>query len=328
MHDLVCPRDHLPLVRSDTALTCTAGHCYPVHGGIPVFILDDVDQTHGEASRALRLKEIEYELTRDDGATPPRDQVDPLVREILGGTCGNMYKAVRNEIDHYPIPELRLPAGAGARFLDIGCNWGRWSVAAAQKGYAVTGVDPSFGALVVARRIFRQFGLEGRFICADARHLPFKDDSFDVVFSYSVLQHFSKDDVRATLRQIARIMTGHSHIQMANKFGVGSAYHRLRRLFSQLGVFHVRYWSPRELLAAFDADIGRSQLEVDGFFGLGMQASDLASFRPHHRLILRLSERLRRFNGLTPLADSLYVNSQSSKPGLAASNADVLARQR
>ena len=45
---------------------------------------------------------------------------------------------------------LDLPRGP---LLDIGCSWGRWSLAAARKGYSVVGIDPSLGAVMAARRI-------------------------------------------------------------------------------------------------------------------------------------------------------------------------------
>ena len=41
---------------------------------------------------------------------------------------------------------------AGSRLLDLGSSWGRWSIAAARKGYSVVGLDPSLGAVLAARR--------------------------------------------------------------------------------------------------------------------------------------------------------------------------------
>ncbi len=311
--ELVCPRDHEPLVRAGDTLTCPAGHAYPIHGGIPVFVLPEVPQTDSGCLRALDPEWIARELAHDDGSTPLPVQVHPIVREILGGSCGNMYDAVKHELDHYPIPHLRLPSSTTRQtLLDIGCNWGRWAIAATQAGYRVTGIDPSFGALVIARRVFRQFGLTGNFICADARYLPFKSNSFEVAFSYSVFQHFNETDVRLSLAELARVTRGSSLVQMAGKFGLRSIYQQLRRLGSQPTAFNVRYWSPRELLSVFNDIIGPSRISIDGFFGLGMQASDLEYFRPIHQMVLQASETLRRYQALAPLADSLYIHSEVS----------------
>src|SRR2546421_318531 len=77
------------------------------------------------------------------------------------------------ELDSYPIPELRLPAGDGRRLIDVGCSWGRWSIAAARKGYRVVGIDPSLGAIIAARRVSESLGLPIRYVVGDARYLPF-----------------------------------------------------------------------------------------------------------------------------------------------------------
>jgi SAM-dependent methyltransferase/uncharacterized protein YbaR (Trm112 family) len=310
-HTLVCPRDHKSLTQIGNTLTCPDGHQYPIHGGIPIFVLPDVDQTTHGSLRALDPEQIAKELEWDDGSMPSPDEFHPLIRQLLGGTCGNMYDAVKHQLPRYPIPRLRFaPNAPGESLLDIGCNWGRWSVAAAQAGYQVTGIDPSLGALVVARRVFRQLGLNGTFICADARYLPFKNDNFDMAFSYSVLQHFSKSDVRLALAEIARVTKGSSLIQMANKFGLRSIYHQARKLGSTPDIFAVRYWSPRELISVFSEIVGPSQISIDGFFGLGMQASDLKHFRLSHQWVVRASEALRKHESLSFFADSLYVRSQ------------------
>jgi len=75
----------------------------------------------------------------------------------------------------------------------------------------------------------------------------------------------------------------------------------------------VRYWSPRELLAAFRDEIGPSTLSVDGFFGLGIQATDLDLLPLRYRLVVKLSRQLTRVSTMLPflisVADSLYVNA-------------------
>ena len=46
-----------------------------------------------------------------------------------------MYAHLIGSLGDCPIPELCLPpAGADASLLDVGCSWGRWSMAAARKG--------------------------------------------------------------------------------------------------------------------------------------------------------------------------------------------------
>ena len=58
------------------------------------------------------------------------------------------------------------------------------------------GIDPSLDAVLAARRVSRQLGVEASFVVGDARFLPFANDSFDTVFCYSVLQHFSKENAK------------------------------------------------------------------------------------------------------------------------------------
>jgi SAM-dependent methyltransferase len=214
----------------------------------------------------------------------------------------------------YPIPELRLPAGEGKTFLDLGCNWGRWSIAAARKGYAVIGVDPSLGAVMAARRVAERLGLPIRHVVADARFLPFPSSSFDVVFSYSVLQHLSKTNVRTVVDQVARTLKagGVSFIQMPNFLGIRSLQHQARRGFREPCDFEVRYWSLPELTKAFSR-IGTTAISVDCYFGLGLQESDVHLMPPHLKLLIRLSAVLRQLTGRLPflkyVADSVYVRS-------------------
>jgi ubiquinone/menaquinone biosynthesis C-methylase UbiE len=55
-------------------------------------------------------------------------------------------------------------------------------------------------------------------VVGDARFLPFADNSFNTVFSYSVFQHFSKENTKISLDEAARVLkkNGKSLIQMPN----------------------------------------------------------------------------------------------------------------
>lgn len=333
LENLVCPRDHGRLVLEDNAVLCSV--CckkYPVLDGVPVMLLDDVEQTMGLAHASIecargrrtdmRAPELYLEtlgVNEEEKALAVslcgRSVIDPVVSVLIGATSGNMYRRLVGALDRYPIPELRLGPGAGKRFLDIGCNWGRWSVAATRLGYQAVGIDPSLGAILAARRVSKSLGCDIKFIVADGRYLPFRDASFDVIFSYSVLQHFAKDHVAMCLREVARLLadTGYCFIQLANAFGIRSLYHQAKRKFKEPKDFEVRYWSPGELKHAFRTCVGKTTLRVDGYFGLGIQRSDWGLMPSRFKLIIVLSEILRGisllFPPLTYGADSLYVKA-------------------
>lgn len=102
------------------------------------------------------------------------------------------------------VRQLGVPAAR--RWLDVGCGTGALTsaVLAAADPVGVTGVDPSEGFLTTARA--QMTDPRASFEVADARELPFADDSFDVVVSGLVL-NFVPDPARAAA-EIARVTRG------------------------------------------------------------------------------------------------------------------------
>jgi SAM-dependent methyltransferase/uncharacterized protein YbaR (Trm112 family) len=328
---LVCPRDQQSLRAGRDRLVCPQGHEYPMVNGVPVMLWDDASQDIGSASLrearkqpppdpwfvdAIPCNAEEYELVRKQIAAFQPGAVDPVVQSVLTITNGNLYRPLLGRLREYPIPEIRIPAAAGDTLLDVGCNWGRWCVAASRKGYHAVGIDPGLGAVLAAKRVCNQLGVTAAFVVGDAYCLPFAAYSFDRVFSYSVLQHFSKDDARHALGEVARVLRpgGESLIQMPNSLGVRSLQHQLMRGFRAPRDYEVRYWTPGELLRCFRKMIGESRLSADCYFGLGIQISDVELLPAMHRAVIRTSEMLRRISEKVPamvgVADSLYVHSR------------------
>ena len=332
--NLVCPRDHQGLECRGEMLVCASDHRYPVVEGVPIMLIDDVEQTIGVATASLhraqgkeapdrRAAQLHLESLGISEAEKQgilqlqangQGEIDPVVAYLIGATSGYSYKHLIGRLPTYPIPELRLADVRGEAFLDIGCNWGRWSIAAARKGYAVVGIDPSLGAILAARRVAAQLGLPIRYLVADGRYLPFKPASFSTIFAYSVLQHLAPADVGLVIAEVARVLRegGTSFIQMAHFLGIRSLYHQARRRFRQAQDFEVRYWSMPQLKRAFGR-IGRTSLSVDCYFGLGLQTADRALMPNGLKLVIDTSEVLRKlsnvFSPLKYLADSLYVMS-------------------
>jgi SAM-dependent methyltransferase len=303
---LVCPRDRARLERAGDELVCAEGHSYAVVGGIPVLLVAEDEPTHGACWTSLQHP------TEVDG------DADAFVEHVIAATCGNLYRHMVGNLREYPIPEIRLPRGDGRLFLEVGCNWGRWCVSAARRGYRVVGVDPSLDAIRAARRVAEKLDIEAEYVVADARHLPFTDESFDVVFSYSVFQHFTRDAAVAAFEEIGRVLErgGLSLVQMANVWGVRSLANQLRerRFREPRSLFDVRYWSTGELQRELQRAIGPTRLSVDGFLTLNPQPADLPLLPRRYRALVRLSETYRRVSARLPflvhVADSIYAASR------------------
>lgn len=332
LQHLVCPVSRSRLQFAGGALRSPEGRTYPVVDGVPIMLVRESEETLHVAGATLARAQSEPQAASDElyletlgisdqqrqevreAARSGRARIDPVVASLVAATGGNAYRGLVGKLSEYPIPEIRLPHGEGRSLLDIGCNWGRWSISAARKGYQVVGLDPSLGAIIAARRVAGKLGLPNRYVVGDARFLPFAPEAFDVVFSYSVLQHFRKTDVATAVAEIARVVKpgGRALIQMPNAFGIVSLIHQARRGFREGTKFDVRYWRLRELERAF-AKIGPTSISVDCFFGLGLQKSDAAILSPPVRALIALSELLRaasdRVRALRLVADSVYVSA-------------------
>jgi SAM-dependent methyltransferase len=86
---------------------------------------------------------------------------------------------------------LRPHVRKGMRALEVGCGSAKLSALLAAEGVEVYGIDQSANALRVAKRNFAYLSAPGFVARADAFALPFPDESFDLVFSTGLLEHFS-----------------------------------------------------------------------------------------------------------------------------------------
>jgi SAM-dependent methyltransferase/uncharacterized protein YbaR (Trm112 family) len=312
--ELVCPRDKSDLRCDDGRLICAQHHTYPIADGIPIMLVPEVSQTAPAVTSRSLATAAEKVFRHEEGLN---GSVDPYVQKAIVGTNGNLYAPIKGKLTRYPIPEIRLaPAREDSRdLLDLGCNWGRWCIAAAHRGYRPVGMDPGLESIIPARRIAKQLGLEARFLVGDARFIPFREDRFEIVHSYGVLQHFSPDDAKLAMAEAARVASpsGTVMIQMAARYGLLSIFQQARRGFRDARGFEVRYWKPSEIESTLRSLVGPTKLSVDGYLTLNPQVSDLDLLPRHYRQIVRLSVLLsglsRRVPSMIKVADSIFATS-------------------
>lgn len=335
---LACPVDGSPLRREENWWISPSGRRYPIIHGVPVLFHPDAQDTLAAMAQSrvvaaheetdvndpycvdtLGLHEEQKKAVREAiqrGAAI----VDPVVDQIIAATCGNLYLDLVGRLSRYPIPDFRLKNGAGRLMVDLGCNWGRWCLAAAQEGFVPVGIDPQIGAVLAAKRVAEQLGIQAHFICGDARNLPLRSGVADLVFSYSVLQHLNRQGVAQVIETSFRVMKPGAElfVQMPNVMGLRCFYQWARRGFTDGTGFNVRYWTLGQLREAFGR-IGCVHFDIDCFFGIGLQPSDSDLMPAKWRALLAMSEVLRKLEGFVPglawLADSVYVRAQKEGEG-------------
>jgi SAM-dependent methyltransferase len=82
-----------------------------------------------------------------------------------------------------PEDELRLLGPVrGRRVLELGCGAGRWAIGLRRLGASPVGIDLSSAHLAHATAAMRAAKVRIPLAVADAERLPFRNESFDVVF--------------------------------------------------------------------------------------------------------------------------------------------------
>jgi ubiquinone/menaquinone biosynthesis C-methylase UbiE len=102
------------------------------------------------------------------------------------------------------LGRLRRPSFGDA--LEIGAGTGYFSLNLLQTGAIAraTATDISPGMLETLRRTASGLGLDVETVETEAEHLPFDDDSFDLVFGHAVLHHIP--DLERAFGEFARVL--------------------------------------------------------------------------------------------------------------------------
>ena len=164
-----------------------------------------------------------------------RDADQELKKEVeafwQAASCGEVYMdgsslgdrleaqaAARYELEPYIFDFAKFSDGKAKKVLEIGVGMGadhlQWANASPSH---LIGIDLTQRALGFTHARFLLNNLDARLANADAECLPFRDEEFDIVYSWGVIHH-SPDtptavrEIRRVLRKggVARVMIYHS----------------------------------------------------------------------------------------------------------------------
>lgn len=115
---------------------------------------------------------------------------DPCGKRYLDGEEDfEAHARARYGLEPY-IPEFaQFASSRDLRVLEIGVGMGADYLEWLKAGARATGIDMSEASLERARRRCRSAGFVPDLQLADAEHLPFANETFDVVYSYGVMHH-------------------------------------------------------------------------------------------------------------------------------------------
>lgn len=136
---------------------------------------------------------------------------------------------------------------AGVRILDAGCTGGGYVKYFCEHGYDTYGFD-----LFPDKKWQGKY--KSRFQLADIRHIPFKDNSFDTIVSFEVLEHL--EDFELALSELHRVTRKNIVISVPNC--------SIPEVFQKSGLaFH--YWVDPTHKQMFTEEVIKKKLTENGF---------------------------------------------------------------
>ena len=131
---------------------------------------------------------------------------------------------------HHLLRLVEFDAHRGKEVLEVGCGAAVDLARFAKGGARVTGVDLASSAIELARANFSQQGLHGDFKVADGEHLPFSDNTFDVVYAHGVVQYTA--DPKRLVEECRRVLKpgGSGIFQVYNRISWLNAMSKLMKV--------------------------------------------------------------------------------------------------
>jgi ubiquinone/menaquinone biosynthesis C-methylase UbiE/uncharacterized protein YbaR (Trm112 family) len=268
----------------------------------------------------------------DYAPEPPgyESKVPWIVQQQIAATNGVHYIDRIGKLKEYPIYELPAPRiSAPGIMLDIGNGWGRWLVAGGNKGNIPVGVDIRLEFAGTAQRVLADMGIKGYNVVADLENLPFQDNVFDLVWSFSVIQHTHLDRLRNCLGHINRVLngTGITFLEFPNKSGIRNRFGPVKQWAHEKDDYNswcVRYYSIKEYREIFSQFLDGFQYRNHSFLGIGVLKEDLkyVSFKNKILCMMSLtgSALTKVIPGLKSISDSIYISGHKKNAAVAAVN--------
>jgi SAM-dependent methyltransferase len=131
---------------------------------------------------------------------------------------------------HHLLRLVDFDGWRGRAVLEVGCGAAVDLARFAKGGATATGVDLAPSAIALARANFEQQGLAGRFEVADGEHLPFPDNSFDLVYAHGVVQYTANP--QALVDECHRVLKpgGQAVFQVYNRISWLNALSKLMKV--------------------------------------------------------------------------------------------------
>jgi len=135
--------------------------------------------------------------------------------------------------------------------LDVGCAKGFMlhDFAEIIPGIKVQGIDISNYAIENSME-----SVKNKLQVADARELPFKDDSFDLVISITTIHNFDREDCMAALKEISRVSKGNAFITVDAYRNEEEKEAMLAWNLTAKTILHVDEWKELFLEAGYSSD--------------------------------------------------------------------------
>jgi SAM-dependent methyltransferase len=180
------------------------------------------------------------------------------------------YEAVAQKVTSIAdVLVRRAGLQSGMTVLDVACGTGNASIAAAEQGARVTGLDFSPRLITIARERGAEANVDVEWLEGDAQSLPFDDDSFDRVIS--AIGHMFAPDHSRTADELRRVSRKEGRIAIAcwtPEGSIGAMFKRLGEISAppQAGFQSPLLWGiedhVRELLGD-DVEFERHDVEFD-----------------------------------------------------------------
>jgi SAM-dependent methyltransferase/uncharacterized protein YbaR (Trm112 family) len=245
-----------------------------------------------------------------------------IVQQQIAATNGKHYTDRIGKLKDYPVYKLPVPKVESGLMLDIGNGWGRWLIAGANRGYIPIGIDIRLEFCETALHTLKAQGKNGYSLVADLKNIPFKSGIFNLVWSFSVIQHTHKSRLINCLEHINRIIKtdGYAFLEFPNKHGIKNRFGNVQATEAEkddYNSWNVRYYSIDEYREFFKNIFGNFSYKNHSLIGIGILKDDLKYVSFKNKILSGISllgsMLTKIIPGLTKISDSIYIKVYKNK---------------